>query len=81
MGTVTINWTDTNELEVKYRVYRGDAYFDTASLPAFIAELTENTVTYTDTAVTTGQQYWYRVSAVFPNSVEVFSDAALFTAA
>jgi hypothetical protein len=64
MGII-LDWTDPNSgirQEDEVRIYRHIAAFDADSLPAILATLPADTVTYDDTATLGGVSYWYAVA-------------------
>lgn len=67
MPTVRLTWTDLNSgaiQEDEIRVYRSETDFDEGSLPAVLATLDADTVTYDDTTADDDTTYYYAVSAV-----------------
>lgn len=69
---ITLNWVDNSAAEEGVRVYRSTSPMTVGSLPSPLATLAPNTVTYVDTAITTGTTYYYRVSS-YIGSTEVVS--------
>lgn len=79
MSTITLSWTDRNEIELGHRVYRKTEPFGVDSLPLPLAELPENTTSYVDDVGATSDEHaihYYIVSA-FTEDKEAFGD--LFT--
>lgn len=65
MGVI-LTWTDPNSggrQEEEIRVYRATAPFDATTLPAVLATLAADTLTYDDTTALPGVSYWYAVAA------------------
>jgi len=70
---VDLAWTDNASFESVYRVFRstdGVNFTLYATLPA-------DTTTYSDTGVTAGSQYWYRVRAGNDNVGSAFSNTVV----
>lgn len=66
---VVLNWQESspNDPAVSFNVYRGTA------LTGPFTKINTSPVTsptFTDTQVTSGQQYWYEVTAVDANGIE-----------
>jgi hypothetical protein len=65
--TARLDWTDLNSggaQEDEFRVYRSTASFDSSSLPAVLATVAADVVTYDDTTAVEGLTYFYGVAAV-----------------
>jgi hypothetical protein len=66
MATVRLTWTDPNSgaaQEDEIRIYRATSAFDATTLPAVLATLPADTLTYDDTTAVDGLSYWYAVAA------------------
>jgi len=88
MATVRLTWTDANSgaaQEDEIRIYRATSAFDATTLPAVLATLPADTLTYDDTTAVDGLSYWYAVAAEkndvlaisFTGEVEVVGGAPL----
>lgn len=65
--TIRITWSDPNgplTQEEEVRIYRSTTAFDAGSLPAVLATLPANTVSYDDTSAAPDTSYWYGVGFV-----------------
>lgn len=62
-GQVDLSWDDDSTSEDGFYVYRATSSGSTASDYSQIADLGANTTSYTDSDVTEGDTYYYRVSA------------------
>ena len=60
---VSLSWSDNATTENEYRVYRATSPGDTLADYTQIDTLAADTTTYTDTTVSVGTRYYYRVSA------------------
>ncbi len=66
---VTVTWTDSNDGETGYTVWRHTADVSGSATLISGAALSANTATYDDTTATAGQQYYYWVRATNSTSV------------
>lgn len=65
MTTVRLTWTDPNSgalQEDEIRIYRATSAFDATTLPAVLATLSTDTLTYDDTTASDGTTYYYAVA-------------------
>lgn len=62
-GEVDLSWTDNATTEDGYYVYRAQASGSTTGDYSQVADLAADTTTYTDTGLSDGETYYYRVSA------------------
>lgn len=65
--TIRITWSDPNgplTQEEEVRIYRSTTAFDEEALPAVLATLPANTVSYDDTSAAPETSYWYGVGFV-----------------
>lgn len=62
--SVTLTWTDNSSDETTFRLLRRDSLTGTFTA---IATPDANAVTYTDTGLTSGTTYWYRLQATNAN--------------
>ncbi|MHC4479237.1 MAG: fibronectin type III domain-containing protein [Planctomycetota bacterium] len=72
---VTLTWSDENLVDSNVVGYR--VYYDQSGKTQFIAEV-GLTTTYTDTALTNGQEYCYKVTSLYADCESEFS--AIFCA-
>lgn len=70
---VTLRWSDPNNIEKGYKVYRSKSPMDISNMPEPIATLEKNTTEFIDEAQTIGDTNYYRVSAWIDGS-EVYSE-------
>lgn len=77
--TVRLTWQDNNADETGHRVYRSTTPMNVASLPAPIAELGANVLTYDDTSAPADTNCYYRVAAVKDDVLAVSSESAINT--
>ena len=66
-----LSWTDTNDGEYGYRIYRSDVPFGEI-LPAVYAELPPGSTGFLDTDVAPGSTNYYKVSSFFADK-EIFA--------
>ena len=72
----TLTWTDNSTNELNFNIER-KAEACTGTLPfAVLASVGVNVTTYTDSAVTEGQTYCYRVNASNTSGVSAYSNTA-----
>ncbi len=76
-NSVLLTWTDKSSNEISFELRRSTssngAYITIATLPA-------NTTTYTNTGLTKGRKYYYRVRAVNSTGNSAWSNSAFATA-
>lgn len=68
-----IAWVDSNVIVEGVRVYKNSTLFDTNSLPAIYAEITDGSLFYEDFDVIEGNTYFYMLSC-FLGEQEVFTE-------
>ena len=73
MATLRIAWHDYNMGEDGFNIYRSDTPMDVSAMPSPIASVGPNVGAYTDSTVTGGQSYYYRIG-VLRNGEELISD-------
>lgn len=68
-----IGWADNNVIIEGVRIYKSSTLFDTNSLPAIYAEITDGSLSYEDFEVIEGNTYFYMLSC-FMGEQEVFTE-------
>jgi len=69
---VNFKWSDLNQTETAYKVYRSESSFTVDNLPAVYATLDPNTETFTDEGLEYGKTYYY-MFGVTDGTTEKFS--------
>lgn len=70
--SITLNWTDNNDDETGFRIYRSETPINLAALPAPLVELPAETFSYVDTTAEFLKPYHYVISTL-RGAEEVFS--------
>ena len=74
--TVSLRWQDRSAIETGYEIWRAT---DSAGSYSLLASLPANTVTYKDTKLTKGLNYYYIVRAVNGSTQSNYSNVAVAT--
>jgi hypothetical protein len=76
-NTIVLNWVDNSGNETNFDLRRSTSQYGTYST---IATLPANTTTYTNTGLTNGRKYYYKVRAKNPAGNSAYSNTASVTA-
>jgi len=76
---VLIRWTDTNNIENGYRIYRSNSPIDPEALPTPLEEVGPNITDYVDKTVQPNTTYYYRVAAFLAEFQQVGAEIQVTT--